>query len=223
MLTLAADSGFLTTFALEPQTQILGFRPEARKVVQALAGFSVFNGCSLNPDDCARLVAARLLQTNKGDRAIEVGNPLPLPYKIGRVVRGFSGAVVWIQRTEASASRKAPSRKHGAQKTVRQQSTGTEQRGWQTDARGLVLSQSSRVQFPAFTAISERNGFTFQMRHRMTGRRSCRQNVGRNSVLDTSRKSRKDRAFQLPIYPGNGWIVPCSFFPIERLRLSTNE
>ena len=42
MLTLASNPVKVPTFALEPQTKILGLCPEAREVVQALAGFSVF-------------------------------------------------------------------------------------------------------------------------------------------------------------------------------------
>ena len=42
MLTTSARSEKRAMFALEPQTQILGLCPEAREVVQALAGFSVF-------------------------------------------------------------------------------------------------------------------------------------------------------------------------------------
>ena len=61
-----------------------------------------------------------------------------------RGVVTFAGFSVLRQ----SASRKAPSRKQGAQKTVRQQSTGTEQRGLLKDARELVVSKSTRF-YPA--------------------------------------------------------------------------
>ena len=52
--------------------------------------------------------------------------------------------LIFPHSLKTQASRKAPSRKQGAQKTVRQQSTGTEQRGLLKDARGLVMSKSTR-------------------------------------------------------------------------------
>ena len=44
MLTRKDTFAKVPTFALEPLIQILGLRPEARKVVQALASFSVYTG-----------------------------------------------------------------------------------------------------------------------------------------------------------------------------------
>ena len=82
MLTQPATSVKVPTFALEPQTQILGFRPEAREVVQALAGFSVF-GLLTFPHSTSTAGANKRPVDNASHRAGKrsdspVGNPSPV-------------------------------------------------------------------------------------------------------------------------------------------------